>query len=303
MIKRLSVLVAALLVSSGLHAEKGRIYTIRPGDWLSRIAVRNYNDVSSWPAILLATNRDLEPFLSNPNLLSIGRKVSIPDPGSARKLNTLYSDYLRAVKDMMLPQPWETAPSLVTIARDTKRCTVVTWTRTASLWNPKCDTVHYNDQVIEVALGDTIVRKDVWVTVVPHLRNFCRNLNLSSENLDLRLEQRLGVPPLNGKTEFVEIVVPADSLFRPCIDPSIHTARCGLGPPADAPESHQIWFYKQYYGSYSLARPSQYPWTALGYTYDWGQEEGEIGESEFIIRSGTVVRILSVVLTEDYCDG
>ena len=60
----------------------------------------------------------------------------------------------------------------------------------------------------------------IWVTVVPHLRRFCRELEDRSRLIQ-RLEQRLGMPPASNKTVFVEILLenPATALFRPCADP------------------------------------------------------------------------------------
>ena len=39
----------------------------------------------------------------------------------------------------------------------------------------------------------------------------------------------------------------------------------------------------------------------LGYTYDWGLVDSEIGASEFIIKQGSEVTIKSVQTTAEYC--
>jgi hypothetical protein len=44
-----------------------------------------------------------------------------------------------------------------------------------------------------------------------------------------------------------------------------------------------------------------YPWTQLGYTYDWGNPESEVGLSEFVIRKGSTVVIKSVSNLDEYC--
>lgn len=44
-----------------------------------------------------------------------------------------------------------------------------------------------------------------------------------------------------------------------------------------------------------------YPWTRLGYTYDWGNPRADMGLSEFVIKKGAEIAINSVYTTEDYC--
>jgi len=44
------------------------------------------------------------------------------------------------------------------------------------------------------------------------------------------------------------------------------------------------------------------PVPALGYTFDWGNPNTEIGLSEFIISNGATIEIHSVIKNEDYLD-
>ena len=57
------------------------------------------------------------------------------------------------------------------------------------------------------------------------------------------------------------------------------------------------WFNRLKSESYG---ENGYPWTRLGYTYDWGNPKGEVGLSEFIIKSGATIKIHSVIGTLDY---
>ena len=49
----------------------------------------------------------------------------------------------------------------------------------------------------------------------------------------------------------------------------------------------------------------QYPWTTLGYTFDWARKESgdfeRIGESEFIVGPGAHINYLSSQTTAQYC--
>ncbi len=47
--------------------------------------------------------------------------------------------------------------------------------------------------------------------------------------------------------------------------------------------------------------PPGYPWTRLGYTYDWGNPGSEVGLSEFVIQGGATVQVAQVYSTQAYC--
>ncbi|HYR87270.1 MAG TPA: hypothetical protein VE422_24520 [Terriglobia bacterium] len=211
--------------------------------------------------------------------------------------------YLRAVAEMVQPTLDDVSGSLERVDPSIP-VRVVTWTRSGALREMK-DPRRW-------------VRKapyDIWVTVVPRLRSFCqafaKSRSASLDQLTLRLEQRLGLPPGGNKDVFIELIVkkPASSrnLFRPCMNPSTTTTTCKPGPPlSTARKDYQDWFYKQYYSSYANLR-QQYPWTALGYTFDWALDESggskfvRIGESEFVIPKGASIEIQSETRTAEYC--
>jgi hypothetical protein len=63
----------------------------------------------------------------------------------------------------------------------------------------------------------------------------------------------------------------------------------------------------QYYGSYGRSLISEFPWTALGYTFDWAPVRSNpagfqrLGESEFVIRKGAPIEVKDVVTIMQYC--
>ena len=61
---------------------------------------------------------------------------------------------------------------------------------------------------------------------------------------------------------------------------------------------HVRWLVEQKNTSYG---ENGYPWTRLGYTYDWGNPKSEMGLSEFVIRKGATVEIRSSSSMDDYC--
>lgn len=61
---------------------KKEIYTVVSGDWLSKITLRYYKDALLWP-LLYDANKEV--IGSNPNAISIGMKLVIPDINSLTK--------------------------------------------------------------------------------------------------------------------------------------------------------------------------------------------------------------------------
>jgi len=170
------------------------------------------------------------------------------------------------------------------------RVLVVTWTQ----WEG------YDDKVEE----EMDLTRPVWVTLVPDLQSFCRSYRpRPKRSLDLRLEQLLGLPPSNDKTRFAELWADPKALYRPCPDPEVTDQECGLEFPRGGGnlvvlDEYQRWFENQKESSYG---EGGYPWTRLGYTYDWGGRGTVVGLSELIVPAGATVKVRDVLSTEDYC--
>lgn len=292
-------------------------HTIGARDSLGALADFYFGDSRYGPAILLATNarsgHDHFKFIGDANRLLPGAEVCVPTFAEAERLRLRYETYRRAVAAMVQAEPWEISDSLVAID-SAKPVRVVTWIREDQIAGLKKKAAAGENQTEEAWI--TQAPSDMWVTVVPKLKSFCqvyfKDHNGSVEQLTLRLEQRLGLPPGAGKTTFVEIVVKdpstATSLFRPCVVPLVSTTSCPLGPPPDnVPISYRNWVFAQYYWSYAVAQPYSYPWTSLGYTFDWARPEKgnepfvRFGESEFVIPKGGALEIQSVAGTAKYC--
>ncbi len=139
--------------------------------------------------------------------------------------------------------------------------------------------------------GDTIFNEwgDIWVTVVPEINDWSKDHNIDKDTL-LRIEQLLGLPPHDGYSHIVELWVKPTDLFRPAPDNEITDSVCELEFPAGTDSSYIFWFQENAEYSYS---PMRYPWTRLGYTYDWGSENSEIGLSEFVIRKNSMLIVKS----------
>jgi len=151
---------------------------------------------------------------------------------------------------------------------------------------------------------DTITR-DIWVTLVPEVRDSCAGFG---DDLALRLNQLLGLPPRAGYTLMVEMTVPLRALFRPVADPAVTTrypcgdtlqAGCGESFPPGVDTAHVRWMADQLLTKWQ--EPNGYPWTRLGYTYNWHPGSPRYGASEYLVRAGTIATGVAVQPVRAYC--
>lgn len=168
---------------------------------------------------------------------------------------------------------------------------------------------------------------DSWVTVVPEIKTFFG----VTVPQPLRIAQLLGLPseyavqgsPSEAKY-MLEMWVSPQDLFRPCPDTEISDTVCETSFPTDAFrmldlnnkvrategkdygifKTYTSWFNNRTRNIYTMGS-SPYPWTRLGYTYDWGSSN-HVGLSEFVLHGrkadGTKISvgIRSVKTTAEY---
>lgn len=108
-----------------------------------------------------------------------------------------------------------------------------------------------------------------------------------------RLLQMLGLPLSTVHTEIVAVYVDAKALFRPSHDPEITDHTSQLTYPSGVSRNHHDWF--EYNVSFSYEPGNAYPWTQLGYTYDWHNPDGyHVGLSEFVAFKGTLAKVKEI---------
>ncbi|NMF65501.1 hypothetical protein DP113_30305 [Brasilonema octagenarum UFV-E1] len=153
------------------------------------------------------------------------------------------------------------------------------------------------------------IENQTWLTASTQVKDFCHTckglgMKISGDiMLSLRLQQYLGLilNKNSNKTHFVEMWVKAEDLSRPCLNSKINNSSCQVFavPPINNPVLQKI--YKN-----SFEGEEHYPWTGLGYTYDWGNpQKPHVGASEFIINatvtSPITVEVVSITATKEYC--
>ncbi|HYH80986.1 MAG TPA: hypothetical protein VEX86_14390 [Longimicrobium sp.] len=153
--------------------------------------------------------------------------------------------------------------------------------------------------------GTDTVTRDTWVTLVPEVSDSCNGF---TGDLKLRLNQLLGLPPHAGDSLMVEMTVPASRLFRPVADPAITTrypcgdtlqAGCGESFPVAVSPEHVRWIADNLLTKWQ--DPNGYPWTRLGYTYNWHPGSPRYGASEYLVRRETVATGVTVQNVRAYC--
>lgn len=138
---------------------------------------------------------------------------------------------------------------------------------------------------------------DGWVTLAPEARNFFRTY--TGTNYLLRYKQLLGMPYTVGNNMIAEFWVDPQILFRPSPDPEINDREAQMdfsytnSARLAVSQAHYSWFTNQVVAN-------AWPWTRLGYTYDWGNSRSYIGLAEYVIPQGSVFIVHSITDAETY---
>lgn len=174
----------------------------------------------------------------------------------------------------------------------------------------------YYRENLEQHLESYSLKKSLWVTVVPEL-SWYFSRKPSCPPSEGRMIQALGLNPAMDYEVLLEMWVDSGDLFRPSPDPEITDHESALAVqigenqwilPSDTnpfvkldntqmymdsawspPVTFRDWFVNRAQTIYTTANESDpttwgWPWTRLGYTYDWGNPFSPFGLSEFILK-------------------
>lgn len=151
-------------------------------------------------------------------------------------------------------------------------------------------------------------RFENWVTIVPQLSQKLDQFKFKKQSeVERRLEQMLGLPPNNGKEVFIEMWVKPSDLFRPCPDKEVTDGACGVCFPNATDSTHIAWInnlrVNSFYTNPENCDQNRYPWTQLGYTYDWNPyNKTHVGLSEFVIQPGADIYVTRKDSTHIYLE-
>ncbi len=165
---------------------------------------------------------------------------------------------------------------------------------------------------------------DYWVTPAPQAYTAIKAASPDGvvANPTLALDEYLGLPPTSTNDAVVSLWVNPANLVRPAIDPDIsnHIAETvfplsmqtvPVNSPSVLPKetpapgvaiatSYAGWFQGRESAIFNPAvSGGPYPWTGLGYTYNWGSSD-VVGGSEFVIPQGSPVKLKAVTPVSNY---
>lgn len=212
-----------------------------------------------------------------------------------QKLNDVTPDtdalYAAAVEDAVFATEEEILP-LVTITKDSS---LVTWnedgTKVLMLsWH------RYPDSYPDGAAFDCVYG-EVWTFTDKEILSWYNKNANGVTDWELRFEQLIGLPEETEYTHFTAFWVEPAELIRPAYEPDITKQLTAAALTGEKLGEHEEWFDDNTVGSYF---DSAYPWTRLGYTYDWAEGSGEYGLSEFIILPNSTVEVEFTVSTAEF---
>ena len=209
---------------------------------------------------------------------------------------------MQAITDAMNPTPEKIVDDLVAIVASNPR---LVWRDIDGTSHVLMTTLTGNTTYYEGSIGrayDTGTH-DIWVTAVPELHDHCVRPDFARGDLAMRLRQILGLTPTAAVTAFVELWVTPAQMFRPAPDNEVTDTTAGLTMPPATEGWYRLWFNTtraaQYFQS-TVPKHDAYPWTQLGYTYDWGNPGHPQGVSEFVIKNHSTVVVRAITPVADY---
>lgn len=213
---------------------------------------------------------------------------------------TMAQLYQHAILDAMVADSSEVIDTLWQISKE----------NTALQWK----TINGKDYVLLASfmrypnsypVGDSItnVWGESWVFIPQQMKaRIGKDLQTTSDTT-MRICQLLGLPPANERsnTHIAEMWVNPERLYRPAGDPRVATRTAGAVLSNNVSETYNTWFNNYilfaYYRTLSGSADFHYPWTRLGYTYDWAPDSPEVGLSEYVLQASSgawVERVSSV---------
>lgn len=203
-------------------------------------------------------------------------------------IEALYAD---SIEDAMVAQPEEIEP-LVSLTKESDMVT----------WNEKGDKVlllswhKYPESYVE---GSEISLEygPVWTFTDKEIAHWYSKNKAGVTDWDMRLRQLIGLTPDSMYTHMTAFWADPKDVLRPAYNTDITTDKMSTTFEAEPDEAFHAWFNGNIISSYY---EGGYPWTRLGYTYDWANNGKEYGLTEFLIAENAPVTVEFTKTTADF---
>ncbi len=157
----------------------------------------------------------------------------------------------------------------------------------------------YPDSYID---GESTVLEfgDIWTFTDKEISSWYEENKNGVEDWEVRFEQLIGLPAEDEKTHFTALWVELEDVVRPAYETDVTKDEMQISHPENMEETYRGWFDENIVSSYYYEET--YPWTRLGYTYDWADNGTEYGLSEFLVEKGSTVDVEFTKTTEEFLD-
>lgn len=132
----------------------------------------------------------------------------------------------------------------------------------------------------------------VWTFTGGELADWYQKNKETVTDWQTRIKELIGLRPDNESEYFTAMWVKPEDIFRPAYVSDIKETEMADSFSDDVSEDYKEWFDANIISRYF---EGQYPWTRLGYTYDWADNGEEYGLSEFVVRNNSDVKVAYTV--------
>lgn len=199
--------------------------------------------------------------------------------------------YAMAVKDAAIAEEDEIKP-LVSL---TKQDPLVTWDDQGRVL--LCTWHSYPDSYPE---GETVTAKwgYIWTFTDKEIAAHAGELK-EAEDAKMRLRQLISIDPNKNHSTVTGLWVNLSDVIRPAYQSDAANGSMTVAFPEEeeVDESFKTWFDQNILSSYYYGN---YPWTRLGYTYDWADNGKEYGLTEFLIKRNAEMEVAFTDTTEEF---
>jgi hypothetical protein len=242
--------------------------------------------------------------------------TSVDDPRSGSISSATWRRYSKSITDAAVATPIEVVSDLLVPAPSDSR---TRWRTIDGSDYVLVSALRYAPISTVEPGGAFTLDTSRWVAIPAQLAQECVRYhcaNLDRSHLDLQLKQVLGLPPDADYRYVSQFWVKPSDMFRPCTDPRVASPSCPekfVGASVEVPTivgtvnvADFLWAQANYAWrapdrfwhkiaiscaqSYSNASAGQcygFPWTRLGYTYDWSPAaKDDVGVTEFVVAQG-----------------
>ena len=197
---------------------------------------------------------------------------------------------------------WQAAMNDAVFAEDGEICPLVTLTEEDSrvIWDDAGERVlllTWHDYPSECSPGTAVGEYgDIWVTSLGEMESWFAENGEDVTDWKLRFSQLLGVHEDEGYTRFTAFWVSPRDVVRPAFVTDV--TKQMTNDYSLVTGEWKEWFDANILFSYF---ESDYPWTRLGYTYDWGGTR-EYGLTEFLVREPPRTEIAFTLTTDEFVE-